>query len=206
MVAIEDFIYDTIESQWTTPEEITQKLYQAKYTLKDRHLEYGQAEYVVRDILTFYVKNRDPNFREEKLSPIEQRFPDRSERQIAIVDDIHNPGKLRIRKRLTKRIEDTYPRKPVIIREEKRTLSQYGKDGVYFYGFNLEDPGKMWIDPGAIELFLNLLYESNTSEHSVYQLIEQRCPEYLKAHWFIIDEQRKYYPRYLVATLNRETK
>lgn len=203
IVEIEDFLYNEIESQWTTLPELSMKLTQAGLYLNDRLIDDLQAGNIIKDILKFYKKvqahYRDPDFK-KMLNPIEQHFPDRSEFQIAVVDDIHNPGKIRIRKRLFRRLRDRYPenyqeREPYI--EPKnliRSFSQYGSEGVYFYGEDVRDPKKIWVDPGVIELFLNLLFEAKKKQVCIHKVIKETCPEYLKAHWFIIDEKREYYP------------
>jgi len=212
MIKIEDFLYNTIESQWTTPEILSMQLTQSGLYLNDRLIDGSQADEIIKSILKFYKKvqehYRDPDF-QKMLNPIEQRFPDRSEYQIGVVDDIHNPGKIRIRKRLFRQLADRYPekfqeREPYV--EPKnliRSLSQYGSGGVYFYGEDVRDWKKIWIDPGAIELFLNLLFEAKKRELCIHRIIKETCPEYLKGNWFIIPEKKEYHPRFIIATLRR---
>lgn len=109
MIEIEDFLYNIIESEWTTPEILSMQLTQSGLYLNDRLIDGFQATEIVKVLLEFYEKVQEhykaPNFR-DMLDPIEQHFPDRSEYQIAVVKDPHNSGNWRIRKRLFRRLED----------------------------------------------------------------------------------------------------
>lgn len=74
-------------------------------------------------------------------------------------------------------------------------------NGVYFYGDGLRDPDKTWIDPGSIELFLNLLFHARKYNRNVLQVIHS-IPElagFLRCRWFIDEERQEYFPRYYVS-------
>ena len=83
-----------------------------------------------------------------------------------------------------------------------RRLILYG-DGILFYAYDLDDPEKIWVDPGAVELFLNCLHYANELGVSVYRLIvlTPEVADYLGTHWFIVPEKQEYSPRFWVATL-----
>ena len=84
-----------------------------------------------------------------------------------------------------------------------KRLCQYGESGVYFYGDNLCDPEKTWIDPGSIELFLHFLEVAEQENRSVLGVIADFCPsDWLGCHWFVVPGTQEYYPRYLVGYLN----
>lgn len=78
-----------------------------------------------------------------------------------------------------------------------RRLSQYTSSdgqGVYFYAYGLDDPENIWIDPGAIELFLKCLYLANEKGISVYRFIvrESGVSDFLDYHWFIDPQCEEY--------------
>ena len=76
-------------------------------------------------------------------------------------------------------------------------LCQYGEGGVYFYGDNLKDPEKTWVDPGSIELFLDYLMMAQREDRSVLRLIAERCPlGWLRCRWFIVPGTEEYHPDY----------
>ena len=76
-------------------------------------------------------------------------------------------------------------------------LCQYGEGGVYFYGDNLKDPEKTWVDPGSIELFLDYLMMAQREDRSVLRLIAERCPlSWLRCRWFIVPGTEEYHPDY----------
>ena len=111
MVDIEDFIYEEIENQWTNVIKLSYKICHTNQGLyiNDRLICGGQAIEIVKYILEYYQKvqnhYKNPNFK-NILDPIQKHFPDRSEYQIAVVEDIHNPGELRIRKRIFRKLQD----------------------------------------------------------------------------------------------------
>jgi len=213
MKAIEDYLYETVESQWTTLSEMSVELVQAGLTLNGLLITGPQADELVRYFfLDYYRKVQEhyykPNFRTEILDVVEREFPDRSDYQIAVVEHPQDRWQWRIRKRIFKRLRDRYPEKfkvehPPFVDSGKliKPLKMYGDCGVYFYGEGVRDPLKIWIDPGAIELFLNLLFEAKQLEVPVHEIIDERCFEYLASHWFIIPEKKEYFPHVYVGTL-----
>lgn len=213
MIEIEDWLYELIESQWTTVEELSMKLTQQKLYLNDMHLSGIQATEIVKDICFGYYRKiwlhyREPNFT-DRLDEIEKYYPlhERTGHQIAVVKDPHNKGQWRIRKMLFKRLRDreNLPEPEPYIEPTNliRSLSQYS-DGILFYGEDVQDPKKIWIDPGATELFLSLLHQAKATETCVHEIIEQTYPEYLKCNWFIIPEKREYFPHFWVGTLKEK--
>ena len=87
-----------------------------------------------------------------------------------------------------------------------RRLVQYAtQDGqaCYFYGYGLDDREKIWVDPGAIELFLTCLFWANRRGISVCRLIA-RIPEIsdmLCSHWFVDPDRKEYILRIWVGKL-----
>ena len=90
-----------------------------------------------------------------------------------------------------------------------RQLWQYSSDdgqACYFYAYDLSDPEKIWIDPGAIEVFLNHLYLAKKFGVSVYQVISHSPAVWhmLSHHWFVDDTKKEYWPRFWVGRLSDE--
>ena len=253
VLAVEAFLYEEIESSWTTPVELSHAITQYnELTLNGLLITGLQANELVKLCLRYYRKiqhhSHKAYFREEILDALERQFPDRSEYQIAVVRDPHNPDEWRVRKRLFARTREMdldeddfeldgihrYYRDQTASRlcscgcevyfekfrdsdyrfyivqhsfcklgERKliKPLSQYGEEGCYFYGENVSDPKKIWIDPGAIEIFLSLLFQAKNSEVCVHEVIDENCPEYLGSRWFVIPEKEEDFPRVYVASL-----
>ena len=111
MQAIEAFLYESVDSQWTTLPELSLMLSSASeaFTLNGIRIDGFQAEELVKYFfLGFYRKVQmdydKPNFSTEILDVIERSFPDRSEFQIAVVKDPNDSSVWRVRKRLFRRL------------------------------------------------------------------------------------------------------
>ena len=190
-VAIEGLIYEILSSAFMTLAELSLALsktaFENGFTLFGRSIDGLQADELVIYFCKGYYRRyqryyRHPEFREKYLDALERNFPERK-LQVAVAKDPLDPSVWKVRKRVFPRLMDRYGLPSEIKVKGLRQLS----NGCYLYGDSLDDPEKIWIDSGAIEVFLDLLCRMKRTG-----VVLEKWLEELPDGWYRKGELRKF--------------